>query len=181
MNHKRKNGSTLVEVLVAIVVLGILSAVVMSVSASVIRLSDTSNKQFFAQRWVLNVYEQFKAAGFDLNALPAQDPDPEVQSSGRIKSWWTDSSLSEIYLEGQDPVSADGQPLTGPLSALKRQFDRTWNPVHTEGYYTLTCSVREEQDESGLLHQYFTAVVTEGETSLYTWEIPFSEPLEVTP
>ena len=125
MTRRGQKGTTLVEVLVAIVVLGILSAAVMSVSASSIQMSDTSNKQFFAQRWAFNAYEQFKAADFRLSGMARLDRSSDtVEIDGGqtlTLSWWkyqaADGTHHQIYLnaEGNEVDAAENEI---PESAL---------------------------------------------------------------
>ena len=156
MTRRGQKGTTLVEVLVAIVVLGILSAAVMSVSASSIQMSDTSNKQFFAQRWAFNAYEQFKAAGFDLSGMAGLDRSSDtVEIDGGqtlTLSWWkyqaADGTHHQIYLnaEGNEVDAAGNEIPESALTELVRYFDRAWNPVQEGGYYTLLCSVASQTD-----------------------------------
>ena len=159
MTRRGQKGTTLVEVLVAIVVLGILSAAVMSVSASSIQMSDTSNKQFFAQRWAFNAYEQFKAAGFDLSGMAGLDRNSDtVEIDGGqtlTLSWWkyqaADGTHHQICLnaEGNEVDAAGNEIPESALTELVRYFDRAWNPVQEGGYYTLLCSVADETEAGG--------------------------------
>ena len=158
MTRRGQKGTTLVEVLVAIVVLGILSAAVMSVSASSIQMSDTSNKQFFAQRWAFNAYEQFKAAGFDLSGMAGLDRDENAEPPGGDEtltlSWWkyqADGVHHQICLnaEGNEVDAAGNEIPESALTELVRYFDRAWNPVQEGGYYTLLCSVADETEADG--------------------------------
>lgn len=156
MTRRGQKGTTLVEVLVAIVVLGILSAAVMSVSASSIQMSDTSNKQFFAQRWAFNAYEQFKAAGFDLSGMAGLDRDENAEPPGgdetltlsRWKYQAADGTHHQICLdaEGNEVDAAGNEIPESALTELVRYFDRAWNPVQEDGYYTLLCSVASQTD-----------------------------------
>ena len=186
MTRRGQKGTTLVEVLVAIVVLGILSAAVMSVSASSIQMSDTSNKQFFAQRWAFNAYEQFKAAGFDLSGMAGLDRSSDtVEIDGGqtlTLSWWkyqaADGTHHQIYLnaEGNEVDAAGNEIPESALTELVRYFDRAWNPVQEGGYYTLLCSVADETEAGGGT-VFNVRVLDQAGEPLYSLSQTVSEPV----
>ena len=185
MTRRGQKGTTLVEVLVAIVVLGILSAAVMSVSASSIQMSDTSNKQFFAQRWAFNAYEQFMAAGFDLSGMAGLDRDENAEPPGGDEtltlSWWkyqaADGTHHQICLdaEGNEVDAAGNEIPESALTELVRYFDRAWNPVQEGGYYTLLCSVASQTDADVTRTVFNVRVLDQAGEPLYSLSQPVSE------
>lgn len=187
MTRRGQKGTTLVEVLVAIVVLGILSAAVMSVSASSIQMSDTSNKQFFAQRWAFNAYEQFKAAGFDLSGMAGLDRSSDTVTNGdqtltlsRWKYQAADGSLYTICFDESDAVNyldENGNTVNDPgaLTELVRYFDRAWNPVQEGGYYTLLCSVASQTDADVTRTVFNVRVLDQAGEPLYSLPQTVSE------
>ncbi len=184
MARRGQKGTTLVEVLVAIVVLGILSAAVMSVSASSIQMSDTSNKQFFAQRWAFNAYEQFKAAGFDLSGMAGLDRSSDTVTNGdqtltlsRWKYQAADGTHHQICLnaEGNEVDAAGNEIPEGALTELVRYFDRAWNPVQEDGYYTLLCSVASQTDADVTRTVFNVRVLDQAGEPLYSLSQPVSE------